>query len=33
MYIELNPGTTLMVTIPEGYEVHPENYKKVGDAS
>jgi len=33
MYIELNPGTTLMVTIPEGYEIHPENYKKVGDAS
>lgn len=33
LYIELNPGTTLMVTIPKDYEIHPENYKKVGDAS
>jgi hypothetical protein len=33
LYIELNPGTTLVVFIPEGYEIHPENYKKVSDAS
>ena len=33
LYIELNPGTTLMVYIPKGYEIHPENYKKeVGEA-
>ena len=33
LYIELNPGTTLMVNIPEGYEIHPEKYKKeVGEA-
>lgn len=33
LYIELNPGTTLMVNIPEGYEIHPEKYvKEVGGA-
>lgn len=33
LYIELVPGATLMVIIPDEYEVHPEKYKKeVGEA-
>lgn len=33
LFIKLNPGTHIVLTIPEGYEVHPENYKKVRGVS